>query len=106
MYSDLKLMATYKEDHKVVNSKNTSQIGDCMIKNNKAYIYGAKDEWIELGGSTILTGTSNYCDVFAYYDSNISRTKPTLHKLTRKTCSACGAPMHGYICEYCGSEYY
>lgn len=97
MYSNLGLIATYK-GHKVVNSKDIPQIGDCMIKNNKVYIYGAKDEWIELGGSnTVLNDT-------VYYPT--ARAKHQPHKLKRKICSACGAPMHGYICEYCGSEYY
>lgn len=25
--------------------------------------------------------------------------------LTAKKCKMCGAPLHGYKCEYCGTEY-
>ena len=90
MYSNLGLITNYKHD--------TPQIGDCMIKNNKAYIYGAKDEWIEIGYTNTNLNDTIY--------NTTARAEYRPHRLKRKTCSACGAPMHGYICEYCGSEYY
>lgn len=98
MYSDLKLTTTY-QGHKVINSKNDNpSVGDCMIKNNKLYVYTTKNKWNEVGcTNTDLNGT-------VYYTAAGIEDRP--HRLKRKTCSACGAPMHGYICEYCGSEYY
>lgn len=101
MYSDLKLTATY-QGHRVISSKcDNPSVGDYMIKNNKLYVYTTKNkwsEWSEIGcTNTALNDT-------VYYTTTGIEDRP--HRLKRKTCSACGAPMHGYICEYCGSEYY
>ena len=92
MYSNYDTMLTYKGHAVVDYAKKNPVIGDVCLKDNKVFIYyGSKKGWTHV--------------------EPISPSEPIYYtdfqprKLKRRTCLACGAPLHGLVCEYCGSEY-
>jgi len=91
MFSNDYNTLTYKGHTVVDYAKKNPVIGDVCIKDNKIFMYGPEKCW------TCVEPISPNDPI--YYTDFQPR------KLKRRICSACGAPLHGLVCEYCGSEY-
>lgn len=91
MYSNYNTMLMYKGHTVVDYAKKNPAIGEVCLKDNKVFMYDSKEGWVSI--EPISSSVPLYYTDF----------KP--RKLKRRICSACGAPLHGLICEYCGTEY-
>lgn len=83
MIEDLHSGINYIGTTKISNPKIGDLVSD--IRREEFFIYDG-NEWIDCG---------------------ITTTGPTIEyrEIKPKVCVRCGAPLHGYKCEYCDTEY-
>ncbi len=91
-YEMLKPM-DYEQKQKLMTTEYIN--GDKMYK----YVYG--DAYRDESGYL-------RCDKIYTYDLEYREegVEPTIQHSLPTNCKNCGAPLHSYECEYCGSKYY